>query len=248
MKIYHHSKYENLEKIITKEGLSFRGSFYKEFNATDYKWTQRVVSRIIKRICKQRKVIYEEDSNFKPIIISFGLDSASDYMWTKYAQEYNGIQLILDSDIIAQVAYSNFDYFARCHYMRKRGRMKKFIEQMTYPIECINDIQTNLESVSALIKPLRFKRENEIRYIRDYSKLVELNYESFMKIGDRSFVDCFPSYDDCERYVCFPKEALIGVTIGYKSSEKLDVVKNILENCNYNLSNILVRIYPQNEI
>ena len=247
MNIYHHSKYENLEKIITKNGLSFRGSYYKEFSDADYKWTKRVVSRIIKRICKQRKADYEKDSSFKPIIISFGFESDSDYMWTKYAQQYHGIQLMLDYDIIAQVAYNNLDYFAKCRYMRKRGRMKKFIEQKTYPIECINDIQSNLESVSALIKPVRFKRENEIRYIRAYSRLFEVNYESFMQIGDRSFVDCVPSNNDEERFVYFPKEALVGIAIGFNSLDKLDAVKALLEKRDYDMSKILVRIYPQNE-
>ena len=246
MEIYHHTKFENLEKIVTMDGLSFRGSYYEEFSDLDYKWTKRIVSRIIECICKQRKVEYDKTSGFKPIIISFGMEMGSDYMWTKYAQQYSGIQLALNYDVLAKVAYNNLDYFSKCVYMRKRGRMKRFIERKTHKVESINDIQCNLESVSALIKPVRFRQENEVRYIREYSKLVEVNYENYLKVGDKAFIDCIPSEYDKERFVIFPKEALVGISIGNKSIDKLEVVRELLKERGYELSKIPIRIYPQN--
>lgn len=240
MKIYHHTKFENLEKIVTSDGLLFRGSYYKEFSDADYNWTQRVTSRIIERICKKRKVDYDRDTSFKPIVISFGIDSNSDYMWTRYACQYSGIQLILDYDIIAQTACNNLDYFGKCVYIRKRGRMKKFIQQKIFSVESINDIQFNLESVSALIKPTRFKKENEVRYIHAYSNIFEINTEDYMVTYDKAFVDSTPTEKDEERLVLFPKEALVGIAIGYKSSDKLELVKVMLKEMNYDVSDVFV--------
>lgn len=240
MRIYHHTKFENLEKIVTPNGLSFRGSYYKEFCDADYERTQRVTSRIIERICKKRNVNYDKDTSFKPIIISFGIDADSDYMWVKYAHQYSGIQLILDYDIITKVSYDNLDYFGKCVYMRKRGRMKKFIQQKTFSVESINDIQSNLESVSALIKPTRFKKENEIRYIRAYSKIFEVCYEDFMLMGDKAFTDSYPTEKDDERFVYLPKETLLGIAIGYKSENKLNSVKAMLKEMNYDVSNVFI--------
>ena len=78
MRIHQHTKFENLEKIVTADGLSFRGSYYEEFSDSDYKQTKRIVSRIIERICKQRKIEYDKNPSFKPIIISFGMEQGSD--------------------------------------------------------------------------------------------------------------------------------------------------------------------------
>lgn len=243
MRIYHHTKFENLEKIIGQDCLSFRGSYYEEFSTTDYKWTKRVVAPIIEKICTLRKVEYDKDSSFKPIIISFGIDSESNYMWENYAQQYNGIQLILDYKEIHQFAFTKLDYFGKCSYMHKRGRMKKFIEYKKYNTESINDIQFNLEAVSALIKPIRFKKENEIRYIHSYSKIFEVNYEDYVRIGDSAFIDSVPCDNEKERFILFPKETLLGVRIGYNSSEKLNDVKSYLETSNYDLSKVNLDVY-----
>lgn len=243
MEIYHHTKYENLEKIIKQEGLSYRGSYYEEFSDTDYKWTKRVVSRIIKRICKNRKAEYDKDSSFKPIVISFGKDPISKYMWERYANNFYGIQFIIDYDIIRNYALEKLDYFSTCNYVRKRNRMKQFLEKFSYNIDCTNDIQQNLEAVSVLIKPVRFRKEQEIRYTHAYSKLFSISYENYLKKGDKAFEVCIPEENDKERYVCFPKDALIGIRIGYNSSHKLEEVKLLLSENGYDLSKIDINIY-----
>lgn len=243
MIVYHHTKFVNFEKIILQEGLSFRGSFYKEFSNTDYKWTKRVVSHIIQRICLNRKSQYDEDSSFSPIVISFGKEPDSSYMWEKYAEQYTGVQFVLNSNVIQRYALDKLDYFSTCYYMRKRGRMKRLIEQFSYNIVCVNDVQTNLEAVSVLIKPIRFRKEQEIRYTHAYSKLFSINYEDFLNKGDKAFKKCIPEVNDDERFVCFPKNALIGVRIGYKNSTRFDEVKNLLIERGYDLSKVSVDIY-----
>lgn len=243
MEIYHHSKYENLAKIIKREGLSFRGSYYEEFSDADYKWTKRVVSRIIKRICINRNAYYDEDSSFNPIIISFGKEPYSRYMWERYARQYTGIQFVLDYDIIQQYAYDKLDYFTNCKYMRKRDRMKRFIEQFSHSVESIDDVQYNLEAVSVLIKPVRFRKEHEFRYTHAYSKLLSVRYKDYVVKGDDAFEKCMPKVDDDERFVCFPKETLLGIRIGYKSSSRLDEVKKLLTECGYDLSKVNVEVF-----
>lgn len=243
MEIYHHTKYENLEKIVTPKGVSFRGSYYEEFCDADYKWTKRVVSRIIKRICINRNAYYDKDSSFNPIIISFGKEPYSQYMWERYARQYTGIQFVLDSNIIRRYAYNKLDYFSNCNYLRKRGRMKRFIEQFSYNVESINDVQSNLEAVSALIKPIRFRKEQELRYIHAYSKLFTISYEDFFVNGDNALKKCTPDNDEEERFVCFPKEVLLGIRLGYKISNHLDEVRKFLFECGYDLSKVYVELY-----
>lgn len=240
MEIYHHTKYENLEKIIKKEGLSFRGSYYEEFSDTDYKWTKEIVSPIIKNICDKHSVEYEEDSSFCPIVICFGKSSNSDYMWTKYADKYRGVQLILNSSKIKEYATKKLDYFGSCRYLKTQEQMKKFIEaEYVYPIECVNDYQYNMEAISVLIKQPNYEVEEEFRYTHAYSKLFSISYENYLKKGDKAFEVCIPEENDKERYVCFPKDALIGIRIGYNSSNKLEEVKLLLSENGYDLSKLM---------
>lgn len=243
MEIYHHTSFENLDKIIKQEGLSFRGSYYEEFSDADYKWTKRVVSRMVKRICINRNAYYDEDSTFNPIVISFGKEPDSQYMWERYARQYTGIQFVLDSDIIQQYAYDKLDYFTDCKYMRRRGRMKRFIEQFSHDVESIDDVQYNLEAVSVLIKPVRFEKEQEVRYAHAFSKLVSVKYKDYLVKGDDAFDKCTPKVDDSERFVCFPKDALLGIRVGYKSSSRLDEVKKLLTECGYDLSKVNLEVF-----
>ena len=239
MEVYHYTKFDCLDKIVTKNGLSFRGSFYEEFSDSDYKWTKRVVSRIIKRICINRYACYDEDSSFSPIIISFGKNTHSKYMWEKYAEQYTGIQLILDSNKIQQYAKTKLDYFSHCVYMRKKGKMKRFLEHFSYNIECVNVPQLNIEAVSTLIKPIRFRKEQEVRYILSYSKLCSAHFTN----GKVIFKEAIPLSSDKERFVCFPKETLLGIKVGYKSLEQLNEVRRLLIKCGYDLSLVNIEIY-----
>lgn len=116
-KVYHHTRYSNLEKIITNKGVLFRGSYYERFDNEDYGWTKRCVLPIIEKLCKGKSCICANESTFKPIIISFGQEDKSDYMWTQYADNYKGIQFVLNYDAIRSYADSNLDYFNKCVYL-----------------------------------------------------------------------------------------------------------------------------------
>lgn len=48
-KVYHHTKYDNLKKIINSESICFQGSYYEKFDKEDYSWTKEIASPIIKR-------------------------------------------------------------------------------------------------------------------------------------------------------------------------------------------------------
>lgn len=247
MEVYHHTKYENLKKIIKREGLSFRGSYYEEFSDTDYKWTKEIVSPIIKNICDRSSVGYNEDSSFCPIVICFGKSSNSDYMWTKYADKYSGVQLILNSNKIKEYAINKLDYYNFCRYLEEKEQIGKFLEtENVYPIECKNDCQYNLEAISVLIKSPEFAVEEEFRYVHAYSKLSSVNYENYLEKENDAFEECVPDEDDIERFVCFPKETLIGIRLGYNSSGRLNEVKQLLSDNAYDLSKLKVEVYHPN--
>jgi len=165
-------------------------------------------------------------------------------MWSKYADEYNGVQLILNSNKIKEYAINKLDYFNSCRYLKEKEQIEKFLEtENVYPIECKNDCQYNLEAISVLIKSPEFAVEEEFRYVHAYSKLISVEYDRFLSLGDNSFEKCIPTDGDSERFVCFPKETMIGIRIGYKSSDKLDEIKQLLLEEGYDLSNLKVEIY-----
>lgn len=182
--VYHHTKYDNLRKIITNKDVSFRGSYFEKFNQDDYEWTKQVASPIIKKICNERGYEYIGDSSFKPIIISFGQEAESICMWKEYADDYNGIQLILDYKIIKNYADKRLDYFNKCIYLNDNtsDEIEDYLRNSLSELRNIdiNNYQYNLEALSGLIKQNKFGKENEIRYIHPYSIMFTVEYSEFI--------------------------------------------------------------------
>ncbi len=245
IKVYHHTKYETLEKIINIKDVCFRGSYYEKFDKDDYEWTKECVSPIIEKICANRGYEYTKDSSFKPIIISFNQDARSDFMWTEYADEYRGVQLILDYNAIHNYAKQNLDYFNECVYIDSQKEMEKYLKGSMYKLEviCKNDYQGNLEALSSLIKRAEFKKETEIRYVHPYSLMCSITYEDFQEKGDKAFQEIIPETDDKECYIHFPKEVLLGITIGHKSADKLENVKCLLQKCGFDIAQMDINRY-----
>ena len=72
------------------------------------------------------------------------------------------------------------------------------------------------------------------------AKIFEVCYEDFMLMGDKAFTDSYPTEKDDERFVYLPKETLLGIAIGYKSENKLNSVKAMLKEMNYDVSNVFI--------
>lgn len=242
-RVYHHTKFENLVKIIKSGCIKFRGSYYEKFNYKDYKWTKEYASSIIEKICIDRGHEYTNDSSFKPIIISFNQEEESDYMWKEYADGYRGIQLVLDYDAIRAYAKQHLDYFNECEYMNSKEEIEVFLKGSMDKLEVIavNDYQSNLEALSGLIKRTDCKQETEIRYVHPYSKMVSVNYEEFKEKGDGAFCEIKPEEDDEECFVIFPKEILLGITVGYEVSNKIEEVKYYLQKCGFDINKMEIK-------
>lgn len=128
MELYHHTKAQNLFLIVNKDGLNFRGTFFEEFNVKDYEWIKENSSLPIKNLVNAKGLKYIPDSSFRPIIFCFGDESDSDYMWKTYADDYKGVQLVVDADMIKSVANLNGDYFDSCEYIEDLAEIENFLE------------------------------------------------------------------------------------------------------------------------
>lgn len=246
-KIYHHTKYDNLFSIITDRGICFRGSYYERFNNDDYGWTKRYVSPVIEKICQTNGMVYVDDSSYKPIIISFGQEDMSDYMWTNYADKYKGIQFVLDYDAICTYADERLDYFNECVYLEANTSEIEHYLTTSMPklrIEDVTDFQYNLEALSGLIKRKEFDKETEVRYIHPYSIMYSASYDEEKK--DAVFREVTPDANDNECYICLPKTTLLGITIGYQSAYKMEKVQKHLQACGFNLNDIDVHVLNNN--
>lgn len=163
-------------------------------------------------------------------------------MWTKYADEYRGIQLILDYEIMRNYAKNHLDYFNECAYMDNQKEIEEYLKDSMDKLEIIsvNDYQGNLEALSGLIKRNKYRPETEIRYVHPYSKMLSISYDDFREKGDRAFQEITPKAD--KFYIHFPKKILLGVTIGYKSLGKLEEVKCYLQKCGFDIDKMDITV------
>jgi len=244
-KIYHHTGYDVLAKIVTEKGLSFRGSYYEKFDMADYKWTKEYVSPIIRKLCEEHDCEYTEDSSFKPIIFSFCEKSDSDYMWMEYADHYSGVQLILDAEQVRSYANEHLDYLNECVYLEQDlERIEDFLRNSIGYLRIVdsNNFQYNLEALSCLIKKVAYRVEKEMRYVHPYSKLFSVNYLDFVEKGNNTFHEILPVEDERECYILLPKGTLLGVNIGYQSMDRKKEVYELLQGNGYNMKKVEIGV------
>ena len=227
-RLYHHTRYEVLDKIITEEGISLRGSYFEKFDNEDYKWAKSKSAPIIKRLCEEEGCEYCDDSTYQPIILSFCKESDSDYMWENYADHYKGVQIILDYEKVDSFAYDRFDYLDECIYIEDEQKIEQYLKEHLCNLRqiCVNNYQYNIEALSGFIKKTPYAVELEIRYIHPYSVL--FNAYSDGK-GGCVIEESKPTDDNKECYMLFPKEALLGVSLGCESEHTLEEVHHFLQ-------------------
>lgn len=240
MELYHHTKAQNLFLILNKDGLNFRGTFFEEFSVKDYKWIKEKASSAIHNLVKAKELEYTSDSSFRPIIFCFGDESDSDYMWKTYADDYKGVQLVVDASRIKSVAVSNGDYFDSCKYIQDVAEIEPFLKDYyhNYAEDVTDDYLYDLEAISALIKDVDFIEEKEYRYIHSYPIVLAANYNP--RTGEPDFFVPVPTREDSERYRLFPKDTLLGVRIGPDSSLSEDFIRGYLESSGYDTSKVVV--------
>lgn len=239
MKIYHHTKSDNLQSILLDNGVCLRAYHYSKYRSGDYAWTKGKVGTLIKGICLINGYDYDKTDTIDPFILCFSNEGKSSSMWKKFGRSYKGIQIVLDKKIIIQYANksSNPDVLMDCIYTNKINRMKSFLLQdgwRKYPHHTINNLQGDLEEISTYIMKPKFQEENECRYIIPYHKVTHFSNGIFWdeRIARGKYLE-----------LLFPKEALIGINIGYKSKISINQVKSVLENKGYDLSKVSVNVY-----
>lgn len=237
MELYHYTAIKNYSEIIQKECICLRAYHYSKYRSGDYAWIKRKIATLIKHICIDNGFSYDKTDVTDPFILCFSKNKNS--LWKTFGKDYKGVQLIFNKETIAQ--YANKDQnphvLMDCIYTCNKNRMRDFLlmdgyENYPYPTQ--NQLQGDLEEISAFIMKLKFRHEEECRYIIPYHKNT---YYSNNEIKDEYI--CRGDYKE----LSFPKESLIGIRIGYKSAQYLNDVKLHLENCGYDLTKINVEVY-----
>ena len=239
MKIYHHTKLDNLQSIFLDDGVYLRAYHYSKYRSGDYAWTKGKVGVLIKKICFKNGYDYDRMDTTDPFILCFSNKGKSSTMWKKFGCSYKGIQIVLDKNIVIQYANKsiNPDVLMDCIYTNNINRMKSFLLNdgwKKYSNHTINNVQGDLEEISTFIMKPKFRDENECRYIIPYHKVTHFSNGT---IWDEEFKR--GKYLDLK----FPKDVLIGINIGYKSNISISEVKSYLETKGYDLSKVSVNIY-----
>lgn len=230
MDIYHYTNFNAMEKILTESGLNFKAFYYSKYGEEDYEWTKKIVTPIIEEICAEKGWYFDIDDNIDPFFISFCRINNSDYMWECFNRDPSGVALILDRSIIEKQAYkdSSPDAFMDCFYTDSKEEMKSFLLGLgrnTYIVETINDQQGDLKDISTFIIKPKYREEMECRYVIPHRKVIYFSSDENLSEEEIGQMDY--------KNIVFPKEALVGITIGPQSEVGTEEVWEILKQNGY---------------
>ena len=257
--VYHYTSICNdfepvLSSILHPDWIDLRATYYLKFNKDDYLWVKNHKDNIIKELCEEKGLDYEEDSfDFKPYIISFCTNGRSDYMWDKYANNQHGVMLEFNQDVLRETHHNELfgkpgtvelDCFCPCLYVDEKGGepdLSEIRSSLLGSVEKIDEcgigkwtFQEKLGlAMNAVKKRDPYSKEEEWRYITLYpvASVAQYNPDS-VDLCDISEPDAPPS--EWYKHILFPKEALVGITVGSKvSNYNYKCVKNIAERCGF---------------
>lgn len=229
-KIYHYTSFDSIKSMLTNEGINIRAYHYSKYGDDDYKWTKDIVTPVIEEICAEKGWYFDLEDPVDPFLISFCKCENSDYMWNHFDRDPSGVALILDRALIAKHANKdlNPDAFMDCIYTDNKDEMKSFLIGFgwnTYIVETIDDQQSDLKDISTFIIKPEFREEIECRYVIPHRKITSFSSDgdfSEEEIGKMDY-----------REVVFPKEAIVGITIGPQSDVEPEEILEILKQNDY---------------
>lgn len=129
MSVYHYTKSNNLELIILHDRIHFKASHYSTYGVNDYGWTTKVARPIIASICEQCHESFDKKWDFDPFIISFAEKRNACNMWHSFGDNYKGIMIGLDTELISKTAMKDSlpDVFMRCKYFVDNERRRQWL-------------------------------------------------------------------------------------------------------------------------
>ena len=237
MNIYHYTNFDSVKSMLTNEGINIKAYHYSKYGDEDYAWTERIVTPIIANICVDKGWYFEVEEPIDPFLICFCKSENSEYMWEYFNNTPSGVALILNRELIEKHACKDFnpDVFMDCIYTDNREEIRSFLLGLgwnNYIVETINDEQGDLKDISTFIIKPKFREEMECRYVIPHRKITSISSDGEVSEEDIGKMDY--------REVVFPKEALVGITIGPQSDVKPEEILEILKQNDYN-ANIEVK-------
>lgn len=230
MNIYHYTSFDSANKMLTKEGIKIKAYHYSKYGNDDYEWTKEIVTPIIAEICAEKGWYFDIEDPVDPFIISFCKTENYDYMWEYFDRDQSGVTLVFDRVIIENHAYKdlNPDAFMDCIYTDNEKEMKSFLLGFgwdNYNIETINDQQGDLKDISTFIIKPKYREEMECRYVIPHRKVIYFSSDENLSEEEIGQMDY--------KNIVFPKEALVGITIGPQSEVGTEEVWEILKQNGY---------------
>ncbi len=185
--VYHYTTLEALKGIIREDGICLWATKYDCLNdPLEQRWAQQVVLNEIGEMEEYSVMDKKEIAAFHskyPYTISLCTDCDSRVMWRLYANDGNGVMLVLKTRILSETARAHtvsnpkdrYEIFAPVVYANENNIekcIKESLEKSVYPE--LDDPENNKARACSFIKHEDFRCENEVRYAvsRDVEKLV----------------------------------------------------------------------------
>lgn len=225
----HYTSAANISSILRDSGIVLFASRFTHVNDTlEYNWAKNAIQPQFKDLCRQYNLTYDKDMNGYPFILCFS--KAIDYflLWQLYAQNGYGYCLVFDRAEIEQSALyeSDSDNYRTnpdilmdiCYSDDKHIEIDYVKVAKQYMSNFNGGYSGDLLDVCAFIKRNIFKYESETRYMRMNYNVINFSngkvseYEKTNSIFFRTSKEGItPFYE-----ICFPKNCLKRIIIGYK--------------------------------
>ncbi len=238
MCIFHYTTIDAIPSICLPNGLSFWATRYNYLNDPLEFVQYEKQKPLIENLCKEKNWVYDKDMTLSPYIISFCAKEDDFNMWRLYGNNGYGAVLILDDKVMEKSALSikenethgktilsrcNIDYLSNVLYYDEGNQIEQFCKCFNalsekYP----TDFQDQASTTCCFLKSSNYCIETEVRYIRvNYNGLIASSAEDIRSISEMSanIKYRFRKSGIIVPYIeiDFPKEALLGIILGYHS-------------------------------
>lgn len=252
--VYHYTSTDALRGILGKE-VTLWATRYDQLNDPYEKvWAEDIALEYIQSSSKAGDITTDNLRNFMceyPYILSLCMKPDYRNMWRLYANDGEGVCLVLRENVIKRYSMTNqqkdaentFDIYAPLKYATEKNRQKTLLEIYDKLKDSFidEDKERNIMKSCAFVKHIDFKMEKEIRYARIRSfEQSTISYEP--KNEDRISITSKENQKDVKYRmrghtivpyfdITFPSSVLSGIIVGYKyKGDAFENVKKYIEN------------------